>query len=253
MPNVGDNQRFWDEEYDWEAGGEEWSDSWGDSWSQWYFCIYPRIAWLLPVGLTLEIAPGFGRWTRFLKEHTRHLVGVDLSTKCVEACRQRFKGESELEFFVNDGRSLSVVADSSVDFVFSFDSLVHAEKDVFEAYLQEIARIMKPEGVGFIHHSNLLSVLSQRIEVEDSAGRAEDMSAEVFIQFASSAGLSVISQEIIAWSDAEEMDCLSTFAYRQSALDRPLRVIKNPEFMLEAIKIKRLSKLYSLNHAKLNF
>src|SRR4029077_1318302 len=60
-----------------------------------------------------------------------------------------------LAFYVNDGSSLDVVPDGSVDFVFSFDSLVHAEKDVIERYIQQLSKKLKLDGVGFIHHSNL--------------------------------------------------------------------------------------------------
>jgi len=39
--------------------------------------------------------------------------------------------------------------------VFSLDSLDHAEGDVMEAYLGQLAHKLTPNGVGFIHHSNL--------------------------------------------------------------------------------------------------
>jgi hypothetical protein len=51
--------------------------------------------------------------------------------------------------------SLDVAVDGSVDFVFSFDSLVHVEMDVIEAYLKQLAAKLTPNGVGFIHRSNL--------------------------------------------------------------------------------------------------
>ena len=34
--------------------------------------------------------------------------------------------------YLNDGRSLSMIADGSVDFIFSFDSFVHPDRDVVE-------------------------------------------------------------------------------------------------------------------------
>jgi hypothetical protein len=43
----------------------------------------------------------------------------------------------------------------SVDFAFSFDSLVHAEADVIQAYVEQLASILRPGGAAFIHHSNL--------------------------------------------------------------------------------------------------
>ena len=48
-----------------------------------------------------------------------------------------------------------MVADRSVDFAFSFDSLVHADAEVLDAYAAELARTLAPDGVAFIHHSNL--------------------------------------------------------------------------------------------------
>ena len=50
--------------------------------------------------------------------------------------------------------SLPMVEDQSIDFAFSFDSLVHVESDVLMGYLAELARTLKPEGVAFLHHSN---------------------------------------------------------------------------------------------------
>jgi hypothetical protein len=42
-----------------------------------------------------------------------------------------------------------------VDFVFTFDSLVHAEINDIEAYLSELSRKLSQDGVAFVHHSNL--------------------------------------------------------------------------------------------------
>jgi ubiquinone/menaquinone biosynthesis C-methylase UbiE len=121
----------------------------------WRKSIYPRIKRLLPAATILEIAPGFGRCTAYLKNHCERLVIVDLSPKCIEACKRRFANESNISYYVNDGKSLDMIADRSIDFVFSFDSLVHAQADVMEAYVKQLAVKLKPSGQGFIHHSNL--------------------------------------------------------------------------------------------------
>ena len=124
--------------------------------SQWFGLIFPRIHAFLPTGTILEIAPGFGRWTTFLTKHCDHLVLVDLSSKCIESCKQRFAYASHLSYHINDGRSLDMIENRSINFVFSFDSLVHAEADVLESYLDQLSNKLKPHGVGLIHHSNLL-------------------------------------------------------------------------------------------------
>jgi hypothetical protein len=142
-------------DYDWKEGGEEWSGPWGTSAAQWYGAIYSRMHGCLPADTILEIAPGFGRWTHYLKDHCQHLYIVDPTAKCIEACRQRFGDDSGLSYHINDGRSLAMIADCSIDFVFSFDSMVHVRRDILEGYLSQLTAKLKPDGLGFIHHSNL--------------------------------------------------------------------------------------------------
>jgi hypothetical protein len=48
-----------------------------------------------------------------------------------------------------------MIPDHSVDFAFSFDSLLHVEADLIEAYLNQLAVKLKPTGAGLIHHSNI--------------------------------------------------------------------------------------------------
>ena len=152
MPSVEENLRVWDQSYDWTQEGNEWSAAWGGPEAEWFGTIFPRIHGFLPNGTILEIAPGFGRWTHYLKDYCDKLILVDLSEKCIEACRRRFSSSSHITYHVNDGRSLEMIADKSVDFVFSFDSLVHAEADVLEAYLIQLGRKLKLKGTGFVHH-----------------------------------------------------------------------------------------------------
>jgi len=104
-------------------------------------------------GRILEIAPGHGRWTQFLQDHCTSLIGVDLATTCVSECRSKFKSDPRLHFEVGDGRKLPMVTDASIDFAFSFDSLVHAEADILESYASELARVLKPNAIAFLHHS----------------------------------------------------------------------------------------------------
>src|SRR5271165_6047234 len=76
MPSIEENLVKWDEEYGWSTGGDEWSGAWGNASAQWYGCVFPRIRRFLPARSILEIAPGFGRWTRFLLDHCDNLIGV---------------------------------------------------------------------------------------------------------------------------------------------------------------------------------
>jgi SAM-dependent methyltransferase len=241
MPTVKWNAATWNGGYDWSSAGEEWSQVWGGSESQWYGSILSRVGSYFPIRTILEIAPGYGRWTRFLLRRCVRLIGIDLSEECVQLCQERFAGYPRAKFYVNDGKSLKAVADGSVDFVFSFDSLVHAEDDILESYVAQIADKFTPNGIGLIHHSNLGACAPG---TANSHQRAASMTADKFLAFCSSAGLACISQEIVNWGQPELVDCLSLFTTAGSTWDRPLCRLENPRFMLEAEMLKTISSLY---------
>jgi len=132
---------------------------------------------------------------------------VDLAENCIKACRQRFSASKHITYHVNDGKSLAMIPDNSVDFVFSYVSLVHAEADVVEAYLDQLARKLTPDGVGFVHHSNLGAYRNSRNKLpfyidnrlNGSNWRGESMTARAFEEYCRQAGLQCISQELVNW------------------------------------------------------
>jgi hypothetical protein len=91
MPTISENRRVWGKEYSWLGQGDEFSWEWGGAETQWHATILPRIRRFLPASRVLEIAPGYGRWTRFLMEHADEYIGIDLNPECVSACRARFR------------------------------------------------------------------------------------------------------------------------------------------------------------------
>lgn len=141
MPTIEENRSVFGGTYQWKHAGEEWSEEWGSARMQWFGSILPRISSFVPADTILEIAPGHGRWTAFLKDLCRRLTVVDLSAPCIDQCRQRFAHDANIGYFVNDGMSLEMVEDGSIDFIFSFDSLVHAEESVLRAYTAQLSLI----------------------------------------------------------------------------------------------------------------
>jgi SAM-dependent methyltransferase len=270
MPTIEENLKQWNHDYDWGLAGEPWSRVWGSSAAEWYGCIYPRIRRFLPAPTILEIAPGFGRWTEFLLKHCDSLIGVDLSAKCVDGCRQRFADRAGARFETNDGRSMPMVADSSVDLVFSFDSLVHVEAEILNGYLVELARVLRTDGVAFLHHSNLgayqrsnralgpfqgplkrvehtrLRTGLVRIGVDRVLPwRAPSVSAARFANLCDKVGLRCVGQELVNWSGGVLLiDSISVVTRPGSRWDRPNRVVKNRLFRSEARSIRRSNSLY---------
>jgi ubiquinone/menaquinone biosynthesis C-methylase UbiE len=228
---------------------------------QWHGTLMPRIRRFLPTGTILEIACGYGRWTQFLRQHCDRLVGVDLSVECIDAVKARFAADERASFFLNDGKSLAMVPDDSVDFIFSFDSLVHADRDTLDAYVAQFRRVLRRNGAAFIHHSNngecapfhprripkLRYVLRRLGLLEHQHLRDLSVSASAVEQMARRHGLACVGQEIHTWlTQRTYIDCFSVIVRSDAmAASRGNTVVRNKSFPVEASSWASLSRLYS--------
>ena len=240
-------------DYEWIAAGEEWSEPWGGSAGQWFGSILPRIQAALPAETIVEIGSGFGRWSHYLREHCRQLHLVDPDTRCMEACQQRFAADPKVKFYRNEGDSLAGISDGSVDFIFSFDSLVHVRRQTIETYLSQLAAKLNPDGLGFIHHSNLgeyASSLARRARalrrkgVSSDHQRDPEMTADLFRQLAGQYRLKCVCQELVNWRGRRLIDCFSMIARQESKWPEASRPLRNRDFMLEAQLIRRVAQHY---------
>lgn len=242
MPNLMWNKRIWDGDYNWARRGEEWSDPWGSSEAQWFGSLYPRLHCFLPVMNLLEIAPGFGRWTHYLLEHVKgHYTGVDLSQTCVDHCKARFSGLNNAKFLINDGLSLDNVKNDMYDFIFSFDSLVHADSSVHKAYIPQILHKLTRNGVAFIHHSNW----AQSGSTCNFSCRAEDVSASDYAEWIEHTGGHVIIQECLNWNTEKKIDAFTLFCRSDRDVLPKIELIENSSFMLEASIIRKVQNRYN--------
>lgn len=235
MPDIQANLKQWSN-HDWSTGGDEWSVGYGGTDAMWAWTIMPRIAGLLPAKHILEIAPGYGRVTQFLAPSCDKLTVVDLTERCIDACKERFKDLNHIEYHVNDGRSLDMVEDGSVDFVFSWDSLIHVEEDVIAAYLEQLARKLTPGGTGFLHHSNLgeyRDMTTGELTIDNEHWRAVGMSAERFRSLCREFGIRCVIQEIVPWSGTHFTDCFSMFARERSSRFARPKVVRNDRFFVQ--------------------
>jgi 2-polyprenyl-3-methyl-5-hydroxy-6-metoxy-1,4-benzoquinol methylase len=237
--------------YEWIAAGEEWSEPWGGSAAQWFGSILPRIQVALPAETTLEIGSGFGRWSHYLRQHCQQLHLVDPDPQCMDACRRRFGADAGLSYDVNQNDSLVMVRDGSLDFVFSFDSLVHVRRQSIETYLRQLEGKLKPDGLAFIHHSNLGeyagSLLRRARKRKTRAAdhqRDPEMTANLFRELSERCGLKVVSQELVNWRGRRLIDCFSFLARKGSKWKEARRPFRNRDFMLEAQLLKRVAEHY---------
>lgn len=228
MPDIAWNKATWDGAYDWAGRGHEWSAPWGGSALMFYASLMPRLGAMLPADALLELAPGHGRCTAFLLRYCRRYHGIDLSQQCVDFCRARFAGRAEATFSVNDGLSLAAAAGERFDLVFSFDSLVHADVEVFAAYVPQILALLKPGGLAFLHHSNLAAFP----EVTEFQHRSTSVSAPVVAGLVARHGGRVLVQEMFNGGPNIAHDCLTLFGRGEDHRALAPRMIFNPDLML---------------------
>lgn len=251
MPSIEDNRARWGGESQWREGGDQWSGAWGGSSRMWHATIWPRIGSFLPAGTILEIAPGHGRVSRYLIDECERLILVDLLDECIEACRSRFAGRDSVEYHVNDGQSLSMVADASVDLCVSWDSLVHVEQPQVASYLAELGRVLRPGGVAFLHHSNVAAHIDATTgdpTIRNSVWRATSVSAAGVRRDAALAGLHCLVQEKVCWAMRHFNDCFSLLRrpVDGEAPARPI-IVDSRAFRVQVRHARELGGLYSLD------
>lgn len=221
MPDVNWNKNVWDAEYDWKEMGEEWSEAWGSSRTQWFSTILPRIHPFLPCDSILEIAPGFGRWTKFLLQYAPTYCGIDMADACTVKCKEIFAGRPNTDFFTNDGFSLAAAKTQQYDFVFSFDSMVHAEFAVMDAYIKQILEdVLKKNGVAFIHHSNMKDSLERGAMVPGADKHCRDTSVchQNIAELVQKYGGKILMQEIVTWGFSRLSDCFTLFCRNEAEI-----------------------------------
>lgn len=187
-PNtIENNLQMWSE-WDWTNYGEEWSNFplWKDSLVENVLIPYVPIN-----SRILEIGPGAGRWTEYLIQRAQRIILVDLTQKCIDICRKRFSNQSNIEYFINDGKDLSFISSASIDRIWSWDVFVHIQSDVVSDYVKQFSRILTPGGQGIIHHSK---------NGQSEIGWRSDMTSEKMRLYCKENGLNILNQ-FDSWGD----------------------------------------------------
>lgn len=190
------NQEFYNR-YDWSDSGEEWTrDVDGymgkdpETWKKNLIdgMLIPNI----PEGCTvLEIGPGGGRWTEVLLGRCGHVHVADVSEVCLDLCRKRFSEKTNITYHHITRGTLEFLPDASLDRVWSYDVFVHINPNETSQYLKEFARVLKPGGIGVIHHAGVYDKAHMKKML--AAGRAP-MTRDFFAHLVVDAGLSLVGQ-----------------------------------------------------------
>jgi len=137
------------------AAGEIWYEHWHR---------YHFVAPLVGDRTVLDIACGEGYGSALIARHAAHVTGADISPPTIAHARARYAGDAKLDFREADCAALPF-ADASFDVVVSFETLEHIAAQ--EAFLDEIRRVLRPEGLVVISCPNKAEYSDKREHVNE--------------------------------------------------------------------------------------
>lgn len=115
-----------------------------------------------PDSVILEIGSGGGRWTDYLIAG-RQVIVVEISAEFFDYLKAKFHDQTDkIRFYQTRDYELEGIMSASVDFVFSYGTFVHIDPEGIQAYLAEIARVLKPNGRIVIQYANKEKLVAQQ-------------------------------------------------------------------------------------------
>jgi ubiquinone/menaquinone biosynthesis C-methylase UbiE len=205
--------RSWEQQFGgtYQHLGDEWNDDATEQRKrdEFYFAIFAD-RFLRPEMTVLEVGPGGGKWSVRLAPRVKKLICLDVAQNMLDRTRARCEtaGLKNVEFVLGNGRNFQPLADSSIDFFFSYDVFVHiALEDTF-AYIREMNRVLCAGGKGSCHHATNASPQAfNRIEQNNdwyrggahTLGQFYYYTPESLRRMYEHCGLAVVEQFIQGW------------------------------------------------------
>jgi ubiquinone/menaquinone biosynthesis C-methylase UbiE len=174
---------------------------------EWQGLIWPFIK-DCDFSCVVDLAAGHGRNSEKLRHLAKKVYAVDINEENIEFLRRRFAACRNMVFILNEGISLSGIANEEVTLVYSFDAMVHFDSDVVRAYLKEFHRVLKPGGHAFCHHSNFVD--NPDGEFKHTDHWRNFMSRELFAHYAWKEGLEPVRAQLLDWDQTgRNIDCFT--------------------------------------------
>ena len=98
-----------------------------------------------PSWTVLDIGCGIGRVLKPLAPYFQKLVGVDVSSEMIDQSKLWLADHPHITTYATSGIDLQEFPNDYFDLVYSYVAFQHMPRPVFENYLTEINRVLKPE------------------------------------------------------------------------------------------------------------
>ncbi|WP_051390999.1 class I SAM-dependent methyltransferase [Paraburkholderia mimosarum] len=115
----------------------------------------------LKFDLALDYGCGVGRLSRALSTSFERVIGVDISDAMLTEARSANTSFDNIEFMRNNGSALPLIADGTVDFIYSNIVLQHSPRKIQRSLLREFSRVLRQGGVMIFQtpsHQNLMTI-----------------------------------------------------------------------------------------------
>jgi SAM-dependent methyltransferase len=102
-----------------------------------------------------EIGSGGGRIAAVVAPRVEQLYCFDISRDMLSRASKVLSDLENISFILSNGKSFEEKYSERFDFVYSFDVFVHLDLHTIWSYFSEFRKILKKEGLIFLHTSNL--------------------------------------------------------------------------------------------------
>lgn len=120
-----------------------------------------------------------------------------------EAAPRLKKAGCKADTFVANGNNFDGYKGKKVDFLYSWDAMVHFDVLDVVGYVSTVSKMV--DGYCLFHHSNYGKVTS---DIRGNPHWRNFMTKDVFAQICTSSGLEVVSQRVFAWGE-KDLDCIT--------------------------------------------
>ena len=106
---------------------------------------YKSITYIVKGKKVLDAACGEGYGSNILSQYATSVTGIDISNEAVTYAKEHYKRDN-LKYICASIENIPL-EDHSIDVIVSFETIEHVNADLQEKFLQEIKRVLKPDGI----------------------------------------------------------------------------------------------------------